>query len=393
MNRIINQKKQIKMKTKCIIPSVSYIVGLLVILFYLFGCITKQYDGVETITINPKATTNRTNITIKSILPLETSDSTLIGDITTLEYYKDKYYLFDKNISKTLFLFDASGKFRNKIRRGKGPGEIIEPWDFCVDKANNTILLWDQTTFNLNVYDLDLSFIKSIYCPRIAIRNLCCLKDEGSFLIFSQFFPIDKGEIVERVLYDYFVYSNNFKTLTQKIHQSDPKTRLISIDNAISKAESKFFIAPIDNNIYELSEDRHQKSIYKFDLGKYQITDDDLEKGYKFYRPEIKKGNRIGPLSDLFINDRYVSVSFPFRGQMEYHIFNRNQHEGFFSGDPNLKKQIPQCRIKGLTEDHVFIGTVNAMDYKKYLDNKGANSKETAIDIFSNQIILMFTID
>ena len=381
------------MKTKSAILILSHIVGLFVLLCFFSGCCKPDHMGLEIITINPKKINKKTNITIESVLQLETSDTILIGDITTLEYYKDKYYIFDKNISKTLFLFDSSGKFLNKIRRGKGPGEIIEPWDFCINKASNTVLLWDQTTFNLNVYDMDLSFIESINCPRMAIRNFCCL-DEGSFLIFSQFFPIDNGEILERVLYDYFIYSDNFETLTKKIHKSDPKTRLISIDNAISKTESKFFIAPMDNNIYKFTEDNSQKPIYKFDLGKYQITDDDLDKGYKFYRSEIKRGNRIGPLSDLFISERYVSVSFPFMGQMEYYIFNRNEHEGFFSGNPNLEKQLPPCRIKGLTEDHVFIGAVNAMDYKKFIENnKIMNSDQPAIDIFSNQIILMFSID
>lgn len=175
-------------------------LALCFMLSCFFGCTNHEHDGIETITINPKETNNNVNIEIKSIVHLATSDTTLIGHVNTVKYFKNRYYIFDKDISKALFVFDSSGKFINKTRLGKGPGEVIMPYCFYINESNNTIILWDQMMFNLNIYDLDLSFKKSINCPQVSIKSFGQL-DNNSFLVFSQFFPVVNSKIAENVGY------------------------------------------------------------------------------------------------------------------------------------------------------------------------------------------------
>lgn len=374
------------------IKNLSSLIIFIVAMCCFFSCNDQRKEEIKTITINPKAKNDKLNIKIKSVIQFETSDTTLIGNINTIKFYKNKYYIFDQNLSKTLFVFDSEGKFINKTRLGKGPGEVIEPWCFCINELNNTILFWDQMTFNLNIYDLNLSFIESINCPNIAIRNLTCL-DNSSFLILSQFFPIINGEESENIMYDYFVYHDNFKKLTKKIHITDPRTDNITMDNPICQTKQNFFIAPMDNIVYELTKGYDTKPFYKFDLGKYQVTDKDLNKGTIHYRSEMKRGNRICSLCNLLINETFISISYSFKNKTEFCIFNKESLNIINSNDLTLEKQLPICEIKGLLEDNTFIGISNAMDFNKFLkDRENTNSELESIDDFSNQIMIMFTV-
>ena len=388
----LNMYKTNDMKMKRGLKTVMVIVLLSIVCFF-FSCEIKDHQEIGKIMIDPHAKNTEVNITVKSIVQLETSDSSLIGHINTVKYYKNRFYIFDQNISKTLFVFDSTGKFINKTRLGHGPGEIIEPWNFCIDEASNTILLWDQMPFNLNVYDLNLSFIKSINCPSIAIRSLSCLGD-GSFLILSQMFPVSHGKIMEKVAYDYFVYSRDFQSVINKIHITDPRTSNVTMDNPICKSKQVFFIAPMDNNIYRLTKDYNPKPFYKFDLGKYQVTDNDLNKGTEYYRSEMKKGNKICSLGNLFLNDNYITVSYSYRDKTEFCIYNRKSRKVINSGDPTLIKQLPRCEIKGLLGDSTFIGVVEANDYNQFLkDGQNVSKDLLPIDNFSNQVIFMFISD
>jgi hypothetical protein len=345
-----------------------------------------------TISVSPEKSTCNAHARIESFIRLESNDSTLIGDITTLEFFQDRIYVFDKKVSKTLFVFDKDGKFLNKVKRGKGPGEIIEPWDFCINRDEKTILLWDQMTFKLNTYDLNLSYLKSEISPRLAIRNMTHLGG-GDFLIFSQFYLVEGGKVIERELYDYLTYKDDFESLDRKLIKSNPKTRLVTLINPICKGKENYFIAPGDNHIYQLV-DGGARQVLDFDFGKYQITDEDLDKGHRFYRREIRKGNRVGPLGDLFINDDYATVSFKYRGGSEFIIVDRITKKMISSFDLCSDNQLPVCRIKGLKEGNKFVGVVDALTFRNYISSLEGEYRELGnVDAFSNQVLMNFVLE
>lgn len=92
---------------------------------------------------------------------LETSDECLIGEVSKLSFRNDKYYILDRHRRKALFVFDKDGKFRNCIgRRGRGPGEFIEPTDFIV--SDSTVMVFDMFGHKFLCYDLDGTFVKSV---------------------------------------------------------------------------------------------------------------------------------------------------------------------------------------------------------------------------------------
>jgi hypothetical protein len=369
-------------------------LGILLYLFlFIFSsyCKCGLFEKIKTIIVDVRSSNNKINIVLESILKLETTENSLIGGITSIAFYKDRIFVFDRSISHTLFVFDKSGKFLNKLKRGRGPDEIIDPWDFCIDEENNTILLWDQQMFNLNFYDLNLAFIKSIKCPALAIRDFDYLGN-NSFLILSQFYPIEDGKPLEKVAYDYFVYANNFKTLKSKIHISNPKSLNTPVLNAICKTKTKFFLAPFDYNIYKL-DGENAYPVYRLDFGRYKITEEELEKGSNYFKPEINEGTKMGLPFNLFINGKYISFTVLFRNEQEFYIYNKETNIGFFSDNPTLKLQIPKCQIKGLFDDNTFISVVNVADLNEWLiKTKQKRADLKPLDIMSNQVIMMFKI-
>src|SRR5512133_1752017 len=102
----------------------------LLIIACLIFCACSNHEVVKTIKIDIKNNKSLPDLVIKSIIPLETDSNCLIGSISSLSFYKDYIYVFDRRFAKSLFQFSLNGCFKNKTLIGKGPEELITPRDF-----------------------------------------------------------------------------------------------------------------------------------------------------------------------------------------------------------------------------------------------------------------------
>ena len=87
-----------------------------------------------------------------TLIPLETTDDCLLGDLEKILESDGRLYIQDMK-GTTIFVFDISGKFLYKIeRRGEGPEEYLEVADFDVmdgviyvlSRVNKRILAYDE---------------------------------------------------------------------------------------------------------------------------------------------------------------------------------------------------------------------------------------------------------
>ena len=76
-----------------------------------------------------------------SLLPLETIDRSLMGEISKLVFSGDSFYVLDRNYMSAIFSFNTqTGKFIEKIGAiGNGPGEYNRIYDFSIDEKNQVI--------------------------------------------------------------------------------------------------------------------------------------------------------------------------------------------------------------------------------------------------------------
>ncbi len=92
-------------------------------------------------------------------ISLETKKECLIGNIDEIKIKNDTVFVLDKKISKSLFIFDKSGKFIRKIGKlGRGPGEYERLSSFSIDRTRNQILI--QSNKKIITYSNSGEFIK-----------------------------------------------------------------------------------------------------------------------------------------------------------------------------------------------------------------------------------------
>jgi hypothetical protein len=98
-----------------------------------------------------------------TLIPLETDNDILIGDISKILIEDSIIYILDKQ-TKSIMLFTIFGKFISKIASvGIGPNEYIYPRDFTVTK-NKDILVLDEIEKLLH-YKNDGSYYKTYRIP------------------------------------------------------------------------------------------------------------------------------------------------------------------------------------------------------------------------------------
>jgi len=95
-----------------------------------------------------------------SFVPLQTNDSSLIGDISKILIYKSKAYILDTYHAKALKVFDLKGRFLYQIGNvGVGRGEYTMPFDFCINYGNDEISVLNANG-SLLTYDANGKFVK-----------------------------------------------------------------------------------------------------------------------------------------------------------------------------------------------------------------------------------------
>lgn len=142
-----------------------------------------------------------------TLIPLETTDESIIGTVNKMAIIDSVIYVLDKK-SKSILLFDMQGRFISKIgKRGNGPGEYVYLDDFTVLK-NKDILIADAETRRLLHFKNDgtpyktysLSFFADAVEPlndtliviggsgfddRVIIWNITNEKVENSFIKYD----------------------------------------------------------------------------------------------------------------------------------------------------------------------------------------------------------------
>lgn len=99
-------------------------------------------------------------------IPLQTVSEGLLGEITKIIKTGDKYFILDSEVAKKIFVFDLMGNFLYTIGTpGRGPGEFMNPTDFCIDEDRGFLVIVDPY-FKLIKTDLEGNFIMEKSLPQ-----------------------------------------------------------------------------------------------------------------------------------------------------------------------------------------------------------------------------------
>ncbi|MGL4779398.1 MAG: 6-bladed beta-propeller [Bacteroidales bacterium] len=105
-------------------------------------------------------------------IPIETADSSLLGQYKTAYLFEDKIILEDVETNMA-YIFNDQGKYIHKIgRKGYGPGEMIKLSGLAVDLYNRNLVAYDQFFNKLFYYTLDGSFLFTREMPLNSSQNI-----------------------------------------------------------------------------------------------------------------------------------------------------------------------------------------------------------------------------
>lgn len=355
-------------------------ICLIVIISSLYNCSSDEGSSPKIIKIDPNEKTDNKlpTLTIETQCQLETKDSTLFGDIMSIEFNSNRIYLLDVFTSKSLIEFSDKGKFIRRTDYGRGPNEMINPFAFFIDKNSNNILVWDQTLSMMFIFDSDLNYLsKQKY--NVPIQSFAIV-NKNEFLVQSQFYRD----------YVYKLYSADFEKIIGEYIPDNPKTTPSMLFRPISTDNNVLLIAPYDYHVYQLKEDSIHSEFF-FDFGEYKLKGEEIENIYNALNL-ISTGQRVSSLNELAGSKKYILFHVYFNKKKIHYAYSRDTGKTIRLNDYFENGSLPFCDIRGIVEKDIFYALVKPSEMFKFHKETDIISTENNVQDIQNPFLITFRI-
>lgn len=203
---------------------------------------------------------------VKSLeyIPLETTDQSLVGEVTTLVVADNRFYI--NSDRKSILCFSEDGKFLFKIgNKGRGPGEYISP--FSISVANGFVYVNCQESGKLLCYDAsDGSFIRSLKLPKFYLQTVVSNGYIYGLDMTTKPFAIDAIRL------------DSPETIVELYSASEGEYVYSSFTQIFQSNEHCYWVDPMRGRVYELVDDKI-KPFIDLDFGEYEFSDKILRNG------------------------------------------------------------------------------------------------------------------
>lgn len=323
------------------------------------------------------------------IIPLETSEESLIKEITERISHNGKFYIFDK-LQKKIFIFNKDGRFLRKIdKRGNGPGEYSDLSDFKFNTFTGGLDLLSPMGGILRYDSLGQKFVEKISLPLTvpAIHNFVAL-NKNTYLFFC--LSRDGNKIV--------IYDIKQKKILSEMYDL-PK--FLFFNTVYHHSYSPFyiydgkvhFVQAYNGDVFTI-ENNSLVPKYLWDFGEQNFNVSGLEeKPIEYY---LKYARSVGAkYANTFIaygeNSRYYLTEFFFNKKINSFIYNKqNKSCSVF----NTFKEGHRCIPASVDESTVYYfsraSDINIIVNVKELDDVNKKICEGLTDD-DNPIIIKYT--
>jgi hypothetical protein len=242
-------------------------------------------------------------------IPLETTKESLFGSVDQLEVTDSLFIILDIR-GRSVLLFNRNGKFRQRITTG-GIDRYFN-W-FCVDRKTGRILIRNNGSNSLSIYDLEGKFISKVTCPN---QTESFFLFGGDTILFNLRRPFDPGANAETP-YD-LAYSAGYQSVVRKLGHYDSKVSdgEYNIEcnpfNFSGEPGSCMFSIPFDYRVFQLGDTgilREYRFIFPFDYSLPANFTTDI--GYKNKRAQYvytdrENAKKIHSIERMYKIDQYL---------------------------------------------------------------------------------------
>ena len=328
------------------------------------------------------------NIEIEDIIPIEISDNCLISWIGDFQFYNNRFYFLNNNRFKEpgLLVFNRDGSFLRKTGRGKGPGEMIEPFAFTINEEESQIFIHDQAQNPSHIFDLELNFIRQVKHEYIFMGDLHHVKQD-TFLVFHHV-PTTTAKTIDQKYYKYTIYTEDFskEEHLDVLVNRDQSLHLLSSMSVYK--DQVLFIVPYSLRVFQLVSGEAIVR-YLLDFGKHGLTQDELsEVSDKEFRSLMTSGELVMPLS-IFQTKEYLIFQIIYREKSFVFVQSLKKKRIYCLNDSNV---LPNDFIlRGVTKSGILYGYLEADRFIEFQESTGMYKSIKAKDE-DNPFVILFTI-
>ncbi len=321
------------------------------------------------------------DLKINSTIQLEINESSLVGNVNRIEWHNGKVYILDVDKSKALYAFSEEGAFIGKTKYGRGPGELINPFDLYLDKGSNLVYVWDQSLKLIMKYSSTLEYLGQEVFNH-PLTNFAIL-DNNKTLIHTHY----SQDFV------YKLYGPDNETVEKEFIPDIKYPGVISIFRSISIKDRVLVIAPYQYDIYKLK-DGDLYSVFYVDFGKYNLTREDIEQnGMHGSWNLTSEGKRVSSLHDISEGESFLSFRVYFKSEALDFAYSFKDQKPYLINEYVGKNMLPPCTVRGIAEDDLFYAVVEPEDLDNFQKETGKILIEGEIDPESNPYIITFKLD
>lgn len=275
-----------------------------------------------------------------SIVKLETNDNCIVGNCNSIYIFNDTIYILDAWKSKTVFLFDMTGKFITKVGKiGNGTGEYTEPTTLSVNE--HSLSIYDQYTHKIVIFDHNGNFMREVVFP-FACTHVSTL-DNGDYLCYTN--DADNFHYPSFMNYWFWQCDSSSCTINKVgLYKEHGKFRYSLFHHFYQYNSREYFFDWTTNTYYEISNDGKLDAKVKL---KFEPEPEELfYTNEDYYQQLIKEGK--GFLVAEFVswgNYAIYTLGSKNFGQFVFHNLSDNKSINCFSVKPKKSKL---SRVLGL---------------------------------------------
>lgn len=374
---------------------ISLLMKIMLIGVIVSSCQQKNnilFDDTQVININIDKTLTSYGITIKEVVPLETSNDCLVGHVTQVISWNNRIVVLDAYNSNTMFVFNDRGELIFKTIKGKGPGEVVDPWAISINQRDSTIYLYEQHIRKIKEYYFNGNIKNSTKIPNLFIKNIFNIGND-TFLIRHSL-PEDPEKAETRFI-NYSICTEGFSKIRHLDITTNSNKLSHWVPNPVSLGnEQILFVAPYDYNIYQLNGDNF-KIKYVLDFGDDAISHDEMERLSTFeLMPLVRESptNKVGCFLGIISHDDILTINMEYGDNNLCLFYSLSNKESYSFNSLIERGIIPKCFIYGIEENGNYYAIVEAEDFLKY-SKKSGKFNHLNISTNDNPIFITFELD
>jgi len=264
-------------------------------------------------------------------IPLDTGEN-LIGEISNIISFKNKLFILDSDITKTVFCYNTNGEFLFKINSvGEGPEEYINLTSISIDEENEQLLLYSNASRKILKYNLEGNLIEVVNIDFFASKF--SYVGNGNSVFLANYSTIKEGLEKDGKLPNIIITNSDYKIIntagyfTKDIYSSAiPK--LFTNFNPLSGNELSL-IQECNDTIYHI-QGGNIRPAYYIDFGNKKKSDkfyelinspeDDIDKITNYL-----KNNDVCDIASMVETEKLLFITYIRKNFVHYLFCNKKE--------------------------------------------------------------------